>query len=84
MCNNPIVDAISTAGGVRQLAGLLGLTHPAVIRYRILWSEGKFQGIPAHRAIQIEETTGISKSRCRPDLWPEPETLTPLTLEEAA
>jgi len=31
------------------------------------------RGIPAERAIEIEEITGIKRARLRPDLWPEDE-----------
>ncbi len=71
MCDNPISEAIILAGGVGKLATKLGVTHPAVIRYRNLWDEGRVDAIPANRAVQIEEATGVSRSRCRPDLWPD-------------
>lgn len=72
MTNNPISEAIILAGGVGKLASQLGVKHPAVIRWRSLWDEGRADAIPANRAVQIEEVTGVLRSRCRPDLWPTP------------
>lgn len=71
MCDNPISEAIILAGGVGKLATKLGVKHPAVIRWRSLWDEGRVDAIPANRAVQIEDATGVSRSRCRPDLWPD-------------
>lgn len=71
MTNNPISEAIALSGGVGKLALRLGVKHPAVIRWRSLWDEGRADAIPASRAVQIEEATGVSRSRCRPDLWPD-------------
>ena len=69
---NPITAAIAKAGGVRQLAEKLGVTHPAILRYRDLWDAGNPNAIPPARALQIEAATGIPRATLRPDLWSEP------------
>lgn len=69
---NPITVAIAKAGGVRQLAKKLGVTHPAILRYRDLWDAGNQNAIPPARALQIEAATGIPRATLRPDLWSEP------------
>jgi len=69
---NPITTAINVAGGVRQLAEKLGVTHPAILRYRDLWDAGNKNAIPPARALQIEAATGIPRATLRPDLWSEP------------
>jgi DNA-binding transcriptional regulator YdaS (Cro superfamily) len=66
---NPISSAITKAGGVRQLAALLGVTHPAILRWRDLWDAGKPDAIPPSRAMAIEAATGIPRAELRPDLW---------------
>ena len=71
MNTNPITEAITLAGGVGKLAALLGVKHPAVIRWRALWDDGRTDAIPASRAIEIEAVTGIPRSHLRPDLWGE-------------
>lgn len=70
--SNPIAAAIDRAGGVRQLAALLGVTHPAILRWRDRWDAGIPEAIPPSRAIAIEAATGISRAELRPDLWGEP------------
>jgi DNA-binding transcriptional regulator YdaS (Cro superfamily) len=69
---NPISCAIARAGGVRQLAIQLGVTHPAILRWRDLWDAGEPESIPPRRAIAIEAATGVPRSQLRPDLWGEP------------
>ena len=70
MSNNPISETIILAGGFVKLATKLGVKHPTVIRWRSLWAGARVDAIPATRAVQIEDATGVSRSRCRPDLWP--------------
>jgi DNA-binding transcriptional regulator YdaS (Cro superfamily) len=54
--------AIKTAGGLRALARLIGITHQAVAQ----WDK-----IPAERVIEMERLTGVPRSVLRPDLFME-------------
>jgi DNA-binding transcriptional regulator YdaS (Cro superfamily) len=58
--DNGLRDAVKAAGGVRALARLLGLTHPAIQHW---------ERVPAERVIEIEALTGIARERLRPDLY---------------
>lgn len=53
--------AIEAAGGVAALARALGIAQPSVSG----WTK-----VPAERVIAIEELTGVSRDRLRPDLYP--------------
>ena len=53
--------AISKAGGVTNLARLLGISKAAVSAWPL---------VPARRVLQVEDITGISRSQLRPDLYP--------------
>lgn len=63
-CMSPIEKAITAAGGLTALAGLINTT-PQVIQH---W---RTRGIPAERVIALESATGITRSELRPDLYPE-------------
>ena len=52
--------AIKAAGGVSQLAKLLGVKHQAVCQ----WAR-----VPAERIIDVEEKTGVSRKKLRPELY---------------
>ena len=54
--------AIKTAGGLRALARLLGITHQAVAQ----WDK-----IPAERILEIERVTGVPRGVLRPELFTE-------------
>ena len=56
--------AIQTAGGIKQLARALGMSHPALRE----WAR-----VPDHRVLQVEQITGISRQRLRPDLYDQQE-----------
>lgn len=60
--NAGVLEAIKVAGSQSKLAELLGIDQPLIAYYL------KTQ-VPAKRAIQIEEVTGVSKKKIRPDLW---------------
>jgi len=52
--------AIRKAGGMRALARKLGVTYQAIQD----WDE-----VPAHWLVQIEQKTGVSRGRLRPELY---------------
>jgi TorA maturation chaperone TorD len=54
--------AIDAAGGVAQLARLVGIAQPSVSN----WSR-----VPAERVIAVETATGVSRAELRPDLYDE-------------
>lgn len=56
--------AIAATGGISALARSLGLAQPTVSTWK---------RIPAHRVIQIEALTGVSRRILRPDLYDVPE-----------
>jgi TorA maturation chaperone TorD len=53
-------QVIRTAGGVRGLSRLLGISQPAVSNWR---------RVPADRILQVESATGIPRTVIRPDLY---------------
>jgi Putative antitoxin of bacterial toxin-antitoxin system, YdaS/YdaT len=62
---NMVIDqglqrVLKTVGSRYQLAKMLGLTPPAIY---------KWKRIPADRIIAIEKATGIDRSKIRPDLY---------------
>jgi TorA maturation chaperone TorD len=56
-------EVIQSAGGVRSLSRLLGISQPAISAWK---------RVPAERILQVESATGISRARIRPDLYPDP------------
>lgn len=58
-----IQEAIDKAGGIQQLADLLGIRYQAVHK----WTKGS---VPAERVLQIERLTGVSRHQLRSDLYP--------------
>jgi DNA-binding transcriptional regulator YdaS (Cro superfamily) len=58
--NEGLRAAIKAAGGIRKLARLLGITYQAILH----WDK-----VPAERMLEIEDATGISRDRLRPDLY---------------
>lgn len=71
--NNPIKDAMDTAGSGPKLAGKLGVSARAIYKWRARWDAGITAAVPPNRAVEIESVTGISRHRLRPDLWPDSE-----------
>ncbi len=67
MIENPLQAAIEIAGSARALAKILNVTPMAV-------SQWKDRGVPAERAVSIEQATGVSRKLLRPDIF---ETTTP-------
>jgi DNA-binding transcriptional regulator YdaS (Cro superfamily) len=55
--------AIKAAGGIRALARIVGVAHPAVFH----WTS-----IPIRHLLKIEEATGIPRERLRPDIFKAP------------
>jgi TorA maturation chaperone TorD len=53
-------EVLKTAGGVRRLARLLGISQPAVSN----WTR-----VPAERILQVESVTGIPRAVIRSDLY---------------
>lgn len=60
MRDQGLEHVIQTAGGVRGLARLLGISQPAVSNWK---------RVPADRILQVESLTGVSRSVIRPDLY---------------
>lgn len=58
-----IQAAIKKAGGIQQLADLLGIRYQAVHK----WTKGS---VPAERVLEIERATGISRHQLRSDIYP--------------
>lgn len=64
MKKSAVEMAAEKAGGQSALARLLGCTPQAVQR---MCATGR---VPAERVLAIEEVTGVSRHRLRPDLYP--------------
>ena len=62
--NNAVVDAISAVGGQAKLAGLMGVSHQAVMK----WRRGR---VPAERVLELARISGIPRQKIRPDLYPD-------------
>jgi DNA-binding transcriptional regulator YdaS (Cro superfamily) len=60
-----IQAAIKKAGGIQQLAKLIGISYQAVHK----WTKPKVM-VPAERVLQIERATGVSRHQLRSDLYP--------------
>lgn len=56
-----LTEAITSAGGVRRLAALLGLSHAAV---------SQWPRVPTNRVLAVEAATGVTRERLRPDIYP--------------
>jgi DNA-binding transcriptional regulator YdaS (Cro superfamily) len=61
--NQGLKQAIEIAGSQNKLAQLLGITHQAVNKWRL---------VPTHHLIKVEQLTGVHRSLLRPDLYTEP------------
>lgn len=61
MDQQTIRRAAARVGGVRTLAGRLGVTRAALYAWR---------RVPAERVLMIESITGVSRHDLRPDLYP--------------
>lgn len=64
MRDEPLNKAIEAAGSGSALAAMLGISPQAVLQ----WDR-----VPAERAKQVAEATGIPRHVLRPDLWEPPE-----------
>ena len=53
----------TAAGGVTKIANQLGISYQAVQQW------GK-KGVPANRVLKLEELSGVSRTKIRPDLYP--------------
>jgi len=53
-------QVIQTAGGVRSLSRLLGISQPAISNWK---------RVPADRILQVEAVTGVPRAVIRPDLF---------------
>lgn len=53
-------QVIRTAGGIRGLSRLLGISQPAVSNWK---------RVPADRILQVESVTGVPRAVIRPDLY---------------
>ena len=59
--------AIKTAGSVRKLADALGKPQSTVVMWKVR------NKIPAENVIAVEQATGVSRTKLRPDIYPEGE-----------
>jgi TorA maturation chaperone TorD len=55
-----LIEAISAAGGVSELARKIGIAQPSLSN----WTR-----VPADRVIAVEAATGVSRIKLRPDLY---------------
>jgi TorA maturation chaperone TorD len=53
-------QVIQTAGGIRGLSRLLGISQPAISNWK---------RVPADRILQVESVTGVPRAVIRPDLY---------------
>lgn len=60
--NAGVREAVEAAGSVSKLARKLGVSNVAVHKYL-------YQNCPPERAVEIEQATGISRERIRPDIF---------------
>lgn len=58
------IGKIVAGFGAYRLAKMVGVKHPSVHAWV---RRGR---VPAARVIQVEEATGVSRHRLRPDLYP--------------
>ena len=54
-------DAADKVGSMSELARRLGISHPALFRWK---------KVPAERVLKLEQITGISRHDIRPDIYP--------------
>lgn len=59
-----IHSAIKAAGGIQQLAELIGISYEAVRKWSVRGT------VPPVRVLLIERLTGVSRHDLRPDLYP--------------
>lgn len=62
--NTGVKAAIDKMGGQRALADALGISQPHISDYL----HGRYR-VPASRAVEIEQLTGVSKVLIRPDVF---------------
>ena len=60
-------EAVSRAGGVTRMAEAVGVVQPAVSNWL---SRGR---TPANKCLKIQQLTGVSVHRLRPDVFGPPE-----------
>lgn len=52
--------AVEAAGGIRELARRIGLSHTSVIRWDM---------IPVEHLFRVEEVTRVAREKLRPDIF---------------
>ena len=57
-------QAIEATGNGKALAGRIGVTPQALSQWR---------RVPAHRVLDVERASGVSRQELRPDLYPHEE-----------
>lgn len=65
----PIEQAVRIAGSQTALASALRFKHPTV-RQQHVWKWLRAGRAPAEYVIAIEQTTGVSRYKLRPDIYP--------------
>lgn len=66
LLHREFADAVKTAGGFAPYARLVGKSKQAVSQ-----SIGRGSIMPPDHVLKVEAALGISRSRLRPDLYPE-------------
>jgi DNA-binding transcriptional regulator YdaS (Cro superfamily) len=66
---NPIITAVQRAGSRACLARELGVSDTAIKKWELAWEGGNVRAVPAHRAVELEQATGLPRHLFRPDLW---------------
>jgi TorA maturation chaperone TorD len=60
MRDHGLQEAIRAVGGIGELARRLGISQPSV---------SNWERIPAERVLSVEQATGVTRARLRPDLY---------------
>jgi DNA-binding transcriptional regulator YdaS (Cro superfamily) len=56
-----VQQAADKVGSMSELARRLGISHPALFRWK---------KVPAERVLKLEQISGISRHDIRPDIYP--------------
>ncbi len=63
---NIVTRAVAAVGTTARLARMVGVTGPAVLKWR---RSGR---VPAERVLAVEAASGVPRHELRPDLYPTP------------
>lgn len=71
--HSALIRALDALGSQAALAGLCGVTQPAVWKWVRL-----HKALPAEHVLKVESATGVSRHDLRPDLYPRETDLEPV------